>query len=52
MKICEYCGAHLDAGERCDCRDNELPIIHARYAREHKKEKESADEQPRNSARP
>ena len=20
-KICEYCGAHLDPGERCDCRD-------------------------------
>lgn len=19
MKICENCGAHLDAGERCDC---------------------------------
>lgn len=21
--ICEYCGAHLDPGERCDCLDDE-----------------------------
>lgn len=20
--ICQYCGAHLDPGEPCDCRDN------------------------------
>ncbi len=20
-KVCEYCGANLDFGERCDCRD-------------------------------
>ena len=19
-RICEYCGAHLDPGERCDCK--------------------------------
>lgn len=19
-KVCEYCGAHLDPGEKCDCR--------------------------------
>ena len=27
---CPYCGAHLDPGERCDCRDdaqNEEPEI-------------------------
>lgn len=22
-KICPYCGAHLDPGERCDCQDEE-----------------------------
>lgn len=21
--ICPYCGAHLDPGEHCDCRDEE-----------------------------
>lgn len=20
-KVCPYCGANLDAGEKCDCRD-------------------------------
>ena len=23
-RICEYCGAALDYGERCDCREDEL----------------------------
>ena len=23
FKICEYCGAHLDPGESCDCRKEE-----------------------------
>lgn len=22
--VCEYCGAHLDPGEKCDCRKSEL----------------------------
>ncbi len=22
FKICECCGAHLDFGERCDCRES------------------------------
>lgn len=22
-KVCDYCGAHLDNGETCDCRKNE-----------------------------
>lgn len=22
-KTCPYCGAHLDPGEQCDCRENE-----------------------------
>jgi len=22
-RTCPYCGANLDPGERCDCRDNE-----------------------------
>ena len=22
FRVCEYCGDHLDYGERCDCRDN------------------------------
>lgn len=39
MRVCELCGANLDPGEKCDCRENELPIIPARYA-ESKKEKE------------
>lgn len=35
-KVCPYCGAHLDFGERCDCnggalhRDNKL-ITKRRY---------------------
>jgi len=24
-KICEYCGAAIDVGERCTCRDEEKP---------------------------
>lgn len=23
FKLCPYCGAHLDPGERCSCRTNE-----------------------------
>ena len=23
-KICEYCGATLDTGERCDCKQDEV----------------------------
>ena len=23
-KICEYCGATLDVGERCDCKESEV----------------------------
>lgn len=23
MYICKYCGAHLDAGEKCDCQEQE-----------------------------
>ena len=38
MKVCEYCGAHLDAGERCDCRENELPILPAQFAKSKKEE--------------
>lgn len=26
FKTCEYCGAHLDPGEDCDCRREELPV--------------------------
>lgn len=22
--ICPYCGAHLDPGEKCDCRDENI----------------------------
>lgn len=22
-RVCPYCGAHLDAGEKCDCREEE-----------------------------
>ncbi|MEA4928568.1 MAG: hypothetical protein VB104_07820 [Candidatus Limiplasma sp.] len=24
-RVCEYCGAHLDPGERCDCGEGGLP---------------------------
>ena len=24
-KTCPHCGAHLDFGERCDCRDKKEP---------------------------
>ena len=23
FKVCDYCGAHLDNGETCDCREND-----------------------------
>ena len=23
-KVCEYCGAHLDPGEKCDCGGEEM----------------------------
>lgn len=23
-KICRFCGAHLDPGERCECRNEEI----------------------------
>lgn len=23
FKVCPHCGAHLDPGERCDCRNEE-----------------------------
>lgn len=29
MKKCEYCGASLDAGERCDCRDFRVLVLRA-----------------------
>lgn len=25
-QTCPYCGAHLDFGERCDCRDEKKPL--------------------------
>ena len=25
--ICSCCGAHLDPGEKCDCKPSELPIL-------------------------
>lgn len=27
MKTCEYCGAHLDHGERCDCKDVRVLVL-------------------------
>lgn len=28
-KTCPHCGAHLDPGETCDCRDNEKTALDA-----------------------
>lgn len=28
-RICPHCGAHLDPGEVCDCRDNEKTALGA-----------------------
>ena len=28
-KTCPHCGAHLDPGEVCDCRDNEKTALGA-----------------------
>ncbi len=25
-KICPYCGANLDPGEKCDCQDNTVTL--------------------------
>ncbi len=30
-KICEYCGASLDVGERCDCMDSAPKIAGREY---------------------
>lgn len=30
-KICEYCGASLDVGERCDCMERAPKIAGRRY---------------------
>lgn len=27
-KVCEHCGAHLDPGEKCDCRKHKEPFPH------------------------
>ena len=24
FKVCEYCGAHLDSGEKCDCQETKV----------------------------
>ena len=29
MRICEHCGARLDPGERCDCRDFRVLVLRA-----------------------
>lgn len=26
-KVCVYCGAYLDAGERCDCEEEETTSL-------------------------
>ncbi len=26
FRTCEYCGAHLDPGEPCDCREEEAAV--------------------------
>ncbi len=26
FRTCEYCGAHLDLGEPCDCREEEAAV--------------------------
>jgi hypothetical protein len=31
---CEICGAHLDAGEHCDCVDHDQPEIETAQRRE------------------
>lgn len=28
-KVCEYCGASLDFGERCDCEECTVPEVRA-----------------------
>lgn len=38
---CQYCGAHLDPGERCDCKNEQKPeqkpqIIKIAYKKEKK----------------
>lgn len=27
MRICKECGAHLDAGERCDCEESHAAAV-------------------------
>ena len=37
FKVCEYCGAALDPGERCDCRKakKEAPIMRNQGEKQH-----------------
>lgn len=40
--ICEHCGASLDFGEKCDCRENEERRSKAQSDKEEQKEKRCA----------
>jgi len=44
FKVCPHCGAHLDPGEVCDCRDNEEAPASAANAGEGKVEKGLTDQ--------
>ena len=44
FKACPHCGAHLDPGEVCDCRDNEEAPASAANAGEGKVEKGLSDQ--------
>lgn len=39
-RTCLYCGAHLDPGERCDCRDNEKTAPRATNTQSGKREQD------------
>lgn len=40
-RTCPHCGAHLDPGERCDCRDNEKTAPRAANTQSGKREQDS-----------
>lgn len=44
FETCPYCGAHLDPGERCDCKESRNAFAAELYEKHYGKAKKEADE--------
>lgn len=45
--VCPYCGAYLDPGERCDCRQSEQPAARRSADNEEGEKKDSKQQEGR-----